>query len=445
MGLPYGGAALVQSLKGVGYESASFRYGYFPDFYGGDVLMRKLLLFLLMLAPGISAAAVVVKPQIAGYAVGSYRAAAGSFAMTAANDGYIAQAVANVGGRAVTMPATLRMAANAGRIALEGARLSPLLLAGSLILPWLIDHAMNYDQNTGQWMVTQPSSGYTLCETSSGGNFTGDEASVYAHLMGVMSSLYGPGYITKYPVGDPGNWCASNGCTEAAKWFTNAGGWYGSYLCNGPLAQASTAPATDNDWNNLPDPLPAIAPELPSAPYLPGGVPVLDPEYQPQDVPIGDPYKMPDGSTVQDHAQITPSAGGQVTVVTYTQTIIDATGNPVSDAPKNVTPDQPDLCQLHPDSVACMSAGGPPTFTPPTDGGAPADPSIVAAGGAIDWHQHFLDESSVCGLADVSYSVMNQQFTIPLSSLCQYLPILKAVVIFLASIVSIRMFALAPW
>lgn len=409
----------------MGYESASVRYDYVLDLYGGDVLMRKLLLILALMVPGWSLAAVAITPQIAGYSGGMYRAAASSFAMTAANDGYVAQAVANVAGRQVTMSATMRMAANAGQYALGAMRLNPWGIAGTLAAGWLLQQGLEY--LNGQWM---------------------------------KQDLSGHGYMTwdAYPCG-PGDWASVSACIEAR--YPNAGAsWWQSsanvwcwqeggvaFACaTGTNPGTSTIPATQGDWDALPDPLPSVATELPSAPYMPDGVPVTAPEYAPQDIPLGEPYPMPDGSTVQDRVSIAPQPNGQVSIVTYNVTVNDAQGNPVTNPTPTPTPDQPpDLCQLHPDSVACMTSGGPPTFTPPTDGGAPADPSIVAAGGAIDWHQHFLDEGSACGLADIPYTVMNQNFTIPLSALCQYLPILKAVVIFLASIVSIRMFALAPW
>lgn len=418
MGLPYGWAALVQSLKGVGYESASVRYDHVLDFYGGDVLMRKLLLIIALMAPGCAVAAVVLTPAVAGYSAsaGRFASAVGGFAMTAANDGFIAPSVVNVAGKAITMPATLRMAANAGTVAVSAMRFNPYLLVGTAALGWLA--SQNFEQQNGQWVKP---SGYVL--------YPGDSQSG-----GYPYFLYGA--YASWQNAD----CSSRGGN-----YSTIGSDYGCVFFGSVPAQ-EYSPLTEADWAALP-PLPdAVKQELPYVPYMPDGVPVDSPEYAPSDVPLGDPYTKPDGSTAQPRAKISPSGDGQVTVATYDQPLTDPSGQPVSNPVPQPTPDQPpDLCQLHPESVACMSSGGPPTFVPPTDGGAPADPSIVAAGGAIDWHQHFLDESSACGLADVNYSVMNQQFTIPLSSLCQYLPILKAVVIFLASIVSIRMFALAPW
>lgn len=378
-----------------------------------------------------SYAGVAITPAVAGYAGGTYRAVASAFTMTAANDGFIAPAVANVGGRAVTMPATLRMAANAGQLALTGMRLTPLGIAGTLAAGWLLNEGFEYIN--GQWMRNTgsvPIGGWSLCVVGYGCNVTGTDKDAMCREWG--------GVLVGY-------WSATDQCyrTDTGAIYTQT-----SFQANGAL-HPNYVPATESDWAALPSPLPAVAPELPYAPYMPEGVPVFDPVYQPQDVPLGDPYKMPDGSTVQDRAVITPSTGGQVTVVQYNQTIIDAQGIPVSNPTNNVQPDQrPDFCQAHPNTVACLDAGQPEVWTDPSAGVAPADPTIGQAnnGKAIDWHQAFLPESSAtCGIVDASVSVMGNTIALPFSSVCSYLPAIRFVVIALATIVAIRLFVLAPW
>lgn len=50
-------------------------------------------------------------------------------------------------------------------------------------------------------------------------------------------------------------------------------GWR-AFCYYAPLTVFPSRPATDEDWDALPDPLPAVGAELPYAPYMPSGVAV---------------------------------------------------------------------------------------------------------------------------------------------------------------------------
>lgn len=348
--------------------------------------LQVFLVFLFIVASmalaQASFAAVVLTPAVAGYSAsaGRFASAAGSFTMTAANDGYIAQSVVNVAGKAVTLPATLRMAANAGQIATAGMRLNPWGIAATLALPWLLDKGLSYVN--GQWLKAQPVSGspYTYggvdaWPSSTSGDYCGCSTQPSPSCNGVYSTA--PGGFGPYGGCD---------CGSAATWISHDLG----SGCAVPKT-ASSVPATDSDWAALPDPLPAVAPELPYAPYLPEGVPVSQPEFSPSDVPLGNPYTKPDGSTAQSRAKISPAGDGQVTVSTYELQVTDAQGQPVSNPTPQATPDQqPDPCDQHPERLGCMPAGTdsfavptssvPLSFTPeaaPFSGTCPAPISVL--------------------------------------------------------------------
>lgn len=165
---------------------------------------------------------------------------------------------------------------------------------------------------------------------------------------------------------------------------------------------------TQPDWDALPSPLPQIAPELPYAPYMPGGVPVNAPEYDfvPFQTPIGNPYTKPDGSTAQPMASVSPN-GDSVTIDTYDKPLTDANGDPVSSGTPPVDtaepvplPEIPNFCEENPDAAACAKQGEIPTpdiipthdvdfstaWSPVGSGaGCPADVSLSFLGQPLSW------------------------------------------------------------
>lgn len=306
------------------------------------------LLAALLMIPH-ARAAVTVSPIVSGYSSSSGRFAsvASGFSMTAANDGYIAQSVTNVGGRAVTMPATMRMAANAGQIAKTAMRLNPYLIAGTLAVGWLLENAIQPDGNGGFTITVTPD---CLGQT------------VYASTGYVYSSCY------RHPDSDawwngqaPAPMCPSPYVTFDHGGFTPAYRYCGLVVPAG----STTRPATSDDFDALPDPLPAVGPELPYAPYMPDGAPVTVPEYAPQTVPVGDPYTRADGSTAQPMARISPAGNGQVTIDTYDQPLTDPSGNPVANPqPEDTAEPTPSDCEAAPNSLGCLDVGTPPAADP---------------------------------------------------------------------------------
>lgn len=350
-----------------------------------------LALFILAVMIGIQSAhaAISAVPSVAGYSAGSFTATAGSFSTAANAASYGASGVVNVGGKAITVPASLRMAANAGQFALSGMRLNPWAIAGTLAAGYLASQGLEY--LNGQWQKadnTDPWSGYENCISG----YKAGTCSVVAQDM-----------QTRFPWGV--GWQVSPGYTDRWDWLNSSGVPLGTMSASSSYSPAYV-PFTDPEWDALPDPLPDVAAELPYAPYMPNGAPVESPEYDfaPFSTPIGNPYTKPDGSTAQPMAKVSPN-GDSVTIDTYDQPLTDSTGAPVPpdtspvDTVEPVPPSETD-CDKYPNIIGCSEYGTPSTpdviptnqiavstgFTPVGGAGScPADVQLSFMGQMIPW------------------------------------------------------------
>lgn len=333
-----------------------------------------LVVFSIMVLSQVATAASIATPVVAGYSAGSFSAAPGSFTTAANSASYGATGVVNVGGKAVTVPATLRMAANAGNIAKTAMRLNPWMLAGTLAAGYLADQYLSHDGD--HWQTPAPVSGtYPYGKTwknaygATWGNTCGSSSqgcsADQAAAMGFQ--VVHAGNLTNIS-------CAYGSGTQPSQtWICNADKPVNSTYPTGSQLLTITAnnqpaaafnPFPDSGWDGLPDPLPDVAPELPYAPYLPEGVPVEAPKYDfvPFSAPVGEPYTKPDGSTVQPMAKVSPN-GDSVTIDTYDQPVTDPQGNPVPnpqplDTPEPVPPTETQ-CEKFPASLGCANLDTP--------------------------------------------------------------------------------------
>lgn len=307
--------------------------------------MKTVLALLLALVASSSFAAAVPLspgPGIAASSSGFTTAAnfTGQFSAASFNSNF----TANVGGKAVTMPATMRMAANAGQFAVSAVRLNPAGLITSAVATWLLSQGLQWANN--QWNKTE----------------TPQDGKLWA-LVG--SSDY---YATRAEACMAGLWrCSPNVCTsctysdyEGVYYFTmkqanGQNGYGGSYQWRYPNG-AQTRPATDADWDQLaasalPDP---VAGELAAK-----GVPLpLDvPHIAPQDIPLSDPYVDPvTGKRYRDQARLTPSSDAKTADVQTTKQEVDEAGNPEKqeDGQTDKPPEeQTDFCKKNPDASSC--------------------------------------------------------------------------------------------
>jgi len=124
---------------------------------------------LLTLSAFVAAVLIAMPQAHAGYAQAVPPAgwsagggAGGSFAGAANAEtfsgGVRAGTVINAGGRATTMPAAMRFAANAGRFAARGFVLNPALL-GAAGVAWFASKCIAYEG--GQWVLTCGGEGQT--------------------------------------------------------------------------------------------------------------------------------------------------------------------------------------------------------------------------------------------------------------------------------------------
>lgn len=307
-----------------------------------------ILLFLLLPFPALSA--VVVQPVVAGYnsVAKTYTGAAA----VAANSGFAGEGIINVGGRAMTFPASMRIAANAGQYAVSAVRMNPGLLALSAVAAWLLPYGLEWID--GQWKRVVPESSsyiYTIPI------YPGVEYQSWGNLCTAWRSYWK--ITTTYPDDEPTMKC---------------GGQYGLVTPSGAakslkIVPETTEPATDADFvapasAPLPDP---VADQLADAAPNPVPVPVESPQIAPQDIPSGDPYTKPDGSTVQPMARITPNPDGSVTVDLYERPIASPDGTPITDGAPIDTPEPPpDPCDEHPDRAGCADLGEPDDDKPLT-------------------------------------------------------------------------------
>ncbi|WP_310446128.1 virulence factor TspB C-terminal domain-related protein [Thiobacillus sp.] len=348
-----------------------------------------LFIFSMMALSQAAFASYSAMPSVPGYnaTAGTYRAASGAYSMAAANAGFIQPSVTNVAGRAVTMPATLRMAANAGQAVLGGLRITPMGLLSAAALGYLASGGITPDQYGNPQFEEVPSGSLTVGLVYPS-NWS---AGVCSAPLGSSASYRTNGGGTETRVrqfGSPGA-----GFSQIEPCYDGSGSYrkidpaactyvsVPSYACAAPQFR----PAQPGDYDALPDPLPVLAPELPHAPYLPDGVPVTAPEFSPSRQPIGDPYERPDGSTAQPWAVVTPNAPGQgVTIDTYDQPLTDASGQPVPNAPPVDTSEptpQEDPCTTNPNRIGCSEYGTipAPDLIPETT--VPVNPNYSAIGG----------------------------------------------------------------
>lgn len=392
-----------------------------------------LVVFSLMALAHPVLAAINVSPTVPGYsaASGGYRAPAGSFTMAPANAGYIQPAVANVGGKPITVPAKMRMAANAGQFAKNAMRLNPWGLAATaatLAAGYLADNMMSWDNDTNTWRVPDGwSSPY-----AAGFPVYGIQGAtcINAHSsatpdMQVCYGLAGSGWANSGVGGCPAIPCPDGTCDGGGNWEQD---YMSKWVEKNPFPSGCVAtspgsrPATDDDWAALPDPLPAVAPELPYAPYMPEGVPVEAPEYDfaPFNTPLGQPYTKPDGSTSQPMASVSPN-GDSITVDTFDQPLTDSAGNPVPNPQPQDTaepaPEQKTDCDKYPTSVGCTDLGTPASPEPVPTTELPVNATVTPIGG-----------SGACP-SPASLSFLGQPLTWSYQPICDFAGMIRPLVI----------------
>ena len=380
----------------------------------------------------------------AGWSAGG--GAGGAFTGTKAANGatFLSSSVTtnaslNVGGRAVSIPATMRFAANAPRLAAAAVMLHPAIRTAAAVAGWLGLAGLVYDQASGLWTVPDTTTNYlvstgykwlhasklyddpeTACRSSS--NFSSEP--IYAFKLIRLSASGGTDSLG--PKQYECIWARRDNGAEG-----NAGtvrrdvpsscpsGWFftpAGCVQNRPPKTVTQEQAIEELTKN---PMPADLPR-----HIPAPLPVELPEYQPMFIPTGNPVPNPSYNPsqpvspsnqpfVQPGVKVepapSPSAPWQVDVKPVNRPTDSPTGStdpttePSTDTPREDGKEDRDFCDKHPESLACTELDTPEGEIPKStfevsysienswgSGSCPADKYATLAGKSVkvyDWAQ----------------------------------------------------------
>lgn len=341
--------------------------------------MKTLLAALLLAFAGSSSAAsVAMKPPVGitgnpamstGWSTASNFV--GNFSAASFSGGF----TTNVGGKAVTMPAAMRMAANAGQFAISAVRLSPAALIGSAVVAWLLSQGIEYID--GQWKKKDasdngsPIAGKLWYHTGYQTACTPENPCTWSDVKSDFETKYGKN-LPQYYIGGARITGTCTGSSTSAQcpfeYQWNDGKWYNGGMATFYVQSASQpqyVPATEADFAPLATaPLPdAVADELaPKGVALPMENPVFDPPYV--DEPLGEPYVDPvTGKRYQDNVRVTPQSDGKTADVQTHKQEVDEEGDPATDPTTGVEapPEkQDDFCKKNPEASSCKPFDEPP-------------------------------------------------------------------------------------
>ncbi|WP_313605833.1 virulence factor TspB C-terminal domain-related protein [Comamonas jiangduensis] len=335
----------------------------------------KGLIAALALSAGSAFAGYAQATPPSGWSAGG--GAGGAFTGTKAANGasFLGGSVStnaslNVGGRAVSMPATMRFAANAPRIAATAIMLNPYLRGAATIAGWLGLAGLLYDPISGLWTapsVDSPKSDGYMWATTFGNFVFYSQVQACASLGGVPDGDLGCNVPSPY--GNPYRsvWRQASACPS---------GWYIT-----PAGCVQTPPPKTVTQEEAVEeltkhPMPSEVPK-----HIPVPLPVEEPNIQPVFIPTGDPVKNPNFNPseapspsnppqVQPGVEVRPApAPGSPWQVETTpvnrpvedpsappsrepQPLPDTGGGPSGNEPKD--PDKTDFCEKYPTVIACQ-------------------------------------------------------------------------------------------
>lgn len=350
----------------------------------------KGLIAALALSAGSAFAGYAQATPPAGWSAGG--GTGGAFTGTKAANGatFLSGSVStnaslNVGGRAVSMPATMRFAANAPRVAATAIMMNPYLRGAATIASWLGLASLAYDPLSGLWQQDDPSSipsdgyQYRTNEWPSNGPWYPSESAACQAALGYLGTPGGIGYSliqcsgglmvinrlgseTRMPIIKSASSCPS--------------GWYVTPAGCVQTPPPKTVTPEQAVEEIIKHPMPADVPK-----HIPVPLPVEQPSIQPVFIPTGDPVPNPkfDPGTapspvnppqVQPGVEVkpapTPSSPWQVETTPVNRPVEDPSAPPVRDPeplpdagggssgnePKD--PDKTDFCEKYPMVIACQ-------------------------------------------------------------------------------------------
>lgn len=315
----------------------------------------------------------------------SYPSAAN--AATFSNGTVLTNTSLNVGGKAVRVPASMRIAANAGRIAAAAIYLHPGLRTAAAVATWIGAAGLVYSVADGLWKRLDPdssvSNGYEWLDRYGNKHATANEAckAGFPGFPDILGEVYGnpnaASCVSKAAGGSMGEvYRQSSSCPSG--WYQTPGGC----VQNPPMKEVSK-----EEFEQLvPDARP-MPPELPGIVW-PASWPVEVPEIQPMFIPTGNPVPNPkyDPSAppspsnqpwLQPGVKLspapTPNAPWQVDLQPVNRPVDSPTPKPDpvqdpvpnpdgsgnNDKPRDPEKDERDFCEKNPDVLACQKLDEP--------------------------------------------------------------------------------------
>lgn len=355
----------------------------------------KGLIAALALSAGSAFAGYAQATPPAGWSAGG--GTGGAFTGTKAANGatFLSGSVStnaslNVGGRAVSLPATMRFAANAPRVAAAAVMLHPGIRTAASIAGWLGLASLVYDEASGLWTVPDTSSPqsdgneYAIQYYPQAGRHPTASAACAASVpfvqAGFSSSTVALSGVTatycQYTITDRfGN--VSGGVNNIIVWPSSCpSGWYvtpaGCVQTPPPktvtpeeaVEEIIKQPMPDDVPRHIPEPLPVEQPNIQPV-FIPTGDPVKNPNFNPSEAPSpSNPPQVQPGVDVKPAP--TPSSPWQVETtpvnrpvedpsappVREPQPLPDTGGGPSGNEPKD--PDKTDFCEKYPTVIACQ-------------------------------------------------------------------------------------------
>ena len=295
----------------------------------------------------------------------------------------------NIGGRNVALPASLRFAANAPRVAASAIMLHPGIRTAAAVAGWLGLAGLVYDATSGLWTVPdQPgqfpvSDGYMWGYGQISPIYQTKEQACSAYEAVLSASPTRPYPTAGYEVF--GSTCYVHSIYSQR--YYNIGlrrdgpsscphGWYvtpAGCVQNPPpktvtqeeaIEEIIKHPMPADVPRHIPEPLPVEQPNIQPV-FIPTGDPVKNPNFNPSEAPSpSNPPQVQPGVDVKPAP--TPSSPWQVETtpvnrpvedpsappVRDPQPLPDTGGGPTGNEPKD--PDKTDFCEKYPTVIACQ-------------------------------------------------------------------------------------------
>lgn len=383
----------------------------------------RLALALVALLPvgGAWAGYAQVRPPAGWTSTGSGSGLQGWLNVPAANAAVMnGRAVANVtttvAGRAVVMPASMRLAANAADVALKGLRLNPATMVAGVAVSFAAEYGLSYALEHGwlksvEWTRVMPC--YRASYLSAVSECQGTAAaavSALAELASTQLDIDTSSVKTDYRfvVGSaPGELAVNAGAygsmqqfSRDSAWSSGCGKWvyatgvgcavpawsdeFGPTLVNVWVARYPDAegtefrqrPAVEEDFfAPIGDPVPDELPQVLPVP-LPVELPVINPSPAPVPlpqrwrVPVGEPIPVPDTDPAEYRQPVVDIVPAPTPAEPWRVDLrpLDITGTDPDGLQEPGTPDtgsgagtpreeQQQLCDVYPDAAACKPLG----------------------------------------------------------------------------------------